>query len=172
MSSAELAKSIGRELPFLRRYARALTGSQSAGDNYAAATLEAILSDRNLMDGLDQAALRRFDLKVKFDFLRANQAWELLSRHCKGLGLPQPKPDEQARISRLASLTPGDFAAVVRQHRFRPIASATAFVSALEAECARLVPLGAVRVRLLPADDINESCIVMQDVEGNEFCLD
>ena len=53
MSSAELAKSIGRELPFLRRYARALTGSQTAGDNYAAATLEAILSDRSMMEGLN-----------------------------------------------------------------------------------------------------------------------
>ncbi|WBU65755.1 response regulator [Paracoccus aerodenitrificans] len=53
MSSAELAKSIGRELPFLRRYARALTGSQTAGDNYAAAALEAILADRSVMDGLD-----------------------------------------------------------------------------------------------------------------------
>jgi catechol 2,3-dioxygenase-like lactoylglutathione lyase family enzyme len=45
-------------------------------------------------------------------------------------------------------------------------------LAALEAECARLLPLGATRVRLLPADDVNESCIVMQDVEGNEFCLD
>ncbi len=45
-------------------------------------------------------------------------------------------------------------------------------LAALEAECERLIALGAVRVRLLPADDINESCIVMQDVEGNEFCLD
>ena len=45
-------------------------------------------------------------------------------------------------------------------------------VAALEAECARLVALGAVRVRLLPADDDNESCLVMQDIEGNEFCLD
>jgi len=44
--------------------------------------------------------------------------------------------------------------------------------SALEAECARLVALGAVRVRLLPADDDNESCLVMQDIEGNKFCLD
>ncbi len=43
---------------------------------------------------------------------------------------------------------------------------------ALEAECARLIPLGARRVRLLPADEDNESCIVMQDIEGNEFCLD
>src|SRR6266702_4206752 len=36
----------------------------------------------------------------------------------------------------------------------------------------RLFSLGAVRVRLLPADGDNESCIVMQDIEGNEFCLD
>jgi hypothetical protein len=32
--------------------------------------------------------------------------------------------------------------------------------------------LGAVRVRLLPADGDDESCLVMQDIEGNEFCLD
>ncbi|MFI7245544.1 VOC family protein [Streptomyces qinglanensis] len=45
-------------------------------------------------------------------------------------------------------------------------------VAALEAECARLVALGAQRVRLLLADEENESCLVMQDIEGNEFCLD
>ncbi|HEX5861775.1 MAG TPA: VOC family protein [Nocardioides sp.] len=45
-------------------------------------------------------------------------------------------------------------------------------LAALEAECARLLPLGAARVRLLTADDENESCLVMQDIEGNEFCLD
>jgi hypothetical protein len=45
-------------------------------------------------------------------------------------------------------------------------------LAALEAECARLVALGAVRVRLLRADGFYESCLVMQDVEGNEFCLD
>ncbi|CAM5274502.1 MULTISPECIES: VOC family protein [Streptomyces] len=42
----------------------------------------------------------------------------------------------------------------------------------LEAECTRLVALGATRVRVLLADEYDESCIVMQDVEGNEFCLD
>ncbi|MFD3333906.1 VOC family protein [Streptomyces sp. NPDC058700] len=42
----------------------------------------------------------------------------------------------------------------------------------LEAEGARLTALGATRVQLLPADDDNESCLAMQDVEGNEFCLD
>ncbi|MCG5435956.1 VOC family protein [Micromonospora foliorum] len=45
-------------------------------------------------------------------------------------------------------------------------------LAALEAECARLVPLGAVRGQLLLADGENESCLNMQDVEGNEFCLD
>ncbi len=45
-------------------------------------------------------------------------------------------------------------------------------VAALEAEEARLVPFGASRVQLLLADEENESCLVMQDVEGNEFCLD
>lgn len=53
MAVADLAHSISRELPYLRRYARALTGSQTAGDNYAAATLEAILADRSLMQGED-----------------------------------------------------------------------------------------------------------------------
>lgn len=45
-------------------------------------------------------------------------------------------------------------------------------LATLEAECARLVELGAVHVRTMLADDDNESCIVMQDIEGNEFCLD
>ena len=42
-------------------------------------------------------------------------------------------------------------------------------LGALEAECARLVPLGATRERLLY--DGTDACMVMQDVEGNEFCL-
>jgi hypothetical protein len=45
-------------------------------------------------------------------------------------------------------------------------------LATLEAECARLAELGAVHVRTLLADEENESCIVMQDIEGNEFDLD
>ena len=45
-------------------------------------------------------------------------------------------------------------------------------LTALESECARLLPLGATRGQLLLADGINESCLNMQDIEGNEFCLD
>ena len=50
MSNSEagvnFSQQIAHHLPFLRRYARALTGSQSSGDAFATATLEAILEDR------------------------------------------------------------------------------------------------------------------------------
>jgi len=49
-SAADLSDKIAAELPYLRRYARALTGSQNSGDNYAIATLEAILSDRSMFE--------------------------------------------------------------------------------------------------------------------------
>jgi transitional endoplasmic reticulum ATPase len=94
------------------------------------------IASTNLMTGLDQAALRRFDLKVKFDYLRPEQIRELLRRYCKQLNLAVPQPDLLARTMRLQLLTPGDFAAVLRQHRFRPIQSPTTLVAALEAECA------------------------------------
>lgn len=45
-----LSAAIGVELPFLRRYARALTGSQSSGDRFAVATLEAILHSPEVME--------------------------------------------------------------------------------------------------------------------------
>jgi transitional endoplasmic reticulum ATPase len=93
------------------------------------------MASTNLMEGLDQAALRRFDLKVKFDFLKPGQVVELFSRYCKTLGIPEPRPEQVASLVQLRRLTPGDFAAVVRQNRFRPIHSVPAFVAALGAEC-------------------------------------
>lgn len=43
-----LASQIAPHLPYLRRYARALTGSQAAGDAAVAATLQAIIADRTV----------------------------------------------------------------------------------------------------------------------------
>ena len=39
-----LGQQLAPHLPFLRRYGRALTGSQSHGDKYVRATLEAIVA--------------------------------------------------------------------------------------------------------------------------------
>jgi len=44
------SKVIAQYLPLLRRYARALTGSQSSGDSYVAATLEALIADPSVID--------------------------------------------------------------------------------------------------------------------------
>ena len=46
-------------------------------------------------------------------------------------------------------------------------------MAALEDECARLVELGATRVsRSEPDPPMSHGFLVMQDPEGNEFCLD
>jgi CheY-like chemotaxis protein len=45
-TTPSLSLRIAALLPYLRRYARALTGDQGSGDRYAAATLEALLRDR------------------------------------------------------------------------------------------------------------------------------
>lgn len=54
MTQTDAAKPLSRIvadlLPFLRRYARALTGSQHSGDRLAAVTLEALLTDRTIFE--------------------------------------------------------------------------------------------------------------------------
>lgn len=90
----------------------------------------------NLIDGLDAAALRRFDLKAKLDFLLPHQAVELLRRQCRALGLDAPGDHDIARTTHLGLLTPGDFAAVVRRQAFQPLDHPSALVDALAAECA------------------------------------
>jgi CheY-like chemotaxis protein len=51
------SRRVGRVLPFLRRHARALTGSQEAGDRYAAATLEVLLETREALDASERPDL-------------------------------------------------------------------------------------------------------------------
>lgn len=45
MGSEDLSNELMMNLPYLRRYARALTGSQRTGDTYATATMEALIED-------------------------------------------------------------------------------------------------------------------------------
>lgn len=89
----------------------------------------------NLLGNLDQATLRRFDLKARFGFLAAEQARSLFTQYCRQMNIDAP-PDAVECAGAMRTLTPGDFAAVARQARFRPFASPADFVSALKAECA------------------------------------
>lgn len=45
-----LSQTLGPMLPLLRRYARALTGAQDSGDAFVSATLQALASDRTILD--------------------------------------------------------------------------------------------------------------------------
>lgn len=45
-----LSNVLAPHIPLLRRYARALTGSQRSGDAYVAATLQALIEDRSAFD--------------------------------------------------------------------------------------------------------------------------
>jgi DNA-directed RNA polymerase specialized sigma24 family protein len=93
--TSDIAATVGANLPYLRRYARALTGNQDTGDRYAAATLEAILADSTALDN------GASDVKVGL-FRAFHLVWA-------SSGAPLGEPD--SRLSRraqehMASLTP------------------------------------------------------------------
>jgi DNA-directed RNA polymerase specialized sigma24 family protein len=44
------SQAVIQHLPFLRRYARALTGNQASGDAYVAATLESLIADPKILE--------------------------------------------------------------------------------------------------------------------------
>lgn len=84
---------------------------------------------------MDQAALRRFDLKIRLGYLKPEQAWQLFLSQCQALELAVDA-DLQAQVQAISLLTPGDFAAVQRRHRFHPVRDAGALLQGLREECA------------------------------------
>ena len=79
-----LSVRIAPHLPFLRRFSRAVTGSQSSGDALVAATLEAIIADVDVFPRLsnDRIALYRIFTKmftsvsVRVPEIEGAPAWE------------------------------------------------------------------------------------------------
>lgn len=94
------------------------------------------IASTNLMEGLDPASLRRFDLKVKMDYLKNEQLRKMLHSWCDHLRLGDPEGEVFARLDGLTNATPGDFANAVRQHRFNPFASPDELVDVILRECA------------------------------------
>lgn len=93
------------------------------------------IATTNLIDNLDKACLRRFDLKLEFGYLLPEQARNLFKKEC---ALLKVKFDENAskKVSNLGLLAPGDFASVRRQAKFRPIKNGDDFCHRLELEVA------------------------------------
>lgn len=92
------------------------------------------IASTKLMTSLDTAALRRFDLKIRFDYPKPEQAWALFVDTRTQLGI-EDKQGLESSIARLGFLTPGDFSNVVRQARLRPVRSSIALLQRLRAEC-------------------------------------
>lgn len=90
----KLASNIAPHLPFLRRFSRALTGSQSSGDAYVAAVLEAMIADPSTFDpepNIRVALYRNYCRvweSVSLNMKQANDGahWEASSqRHLSGI---------------------------------------------------------------------------------------
>jgi CheY-like chemotaxis protein len=86
--------AVSQHLPFLRRYARALTGNQASGDAYVAATLEALIADRDLIDEPRGARVGLYRLFTKI--------WNSVSINDTSMVDETSLPGEQ----KLANITP------------------------------------------------------------------
>ena len=89
----------------------------------------------NLMNVLDPAALRRFDLKLKFDYLTPQQRLDFAKQQAEKLNLGAWAETHSKRLLELNLLTPGDFAAVARRHNFSPFENLEDWLEALCSEC-------------------------------------
>lgn len=87
----------------------------------------------NLIDVLDSASMRRFDMKIRFDYLNPEQCWPLLVEASRGLGIECPDRAKEKLLA-FGRLTPGDFVTVLRQARLRPVCDLDDLLSRLAAE--------------------------------------
>ncbi len=91
-----LSMRIAPHLPYLRRFSRATTGSQTSGDAYVAATLEALIADVSIFP---EASNDRISLYKLFSKLFSSSA----------VRIPTPQPHfvwEQRAARNLANLSP------------------------------------------------------------------
>jgi DNA-directed RNA polymerase specialized sigma24 family protein len=87
-------QAVVQHLPFLRRYARALTGSQASGDAYVTATLESLMASPDVLEGAagPRVALYRLFTKI----------WNSVSVN----GLAEPLAKSLPPEHHLAQITP------------------------------------------------------------------
>lgn len=91
------------------------------------------IATTNLMNSLDRASIRRFDMKVEFGYMDGTQAAKLLQKECESLGLSVDKTAKNS-VAKIKFLTPGDFATVARSAKFSPILNASEFIDRLNKE--------------------------------------
>jgi SpoVK/Ycf46/Vps4 family AAA+-type ATPase len=68
------------------------------------------IATTNFNKKLDHAVSRRFDFKIKLDYLNPEQSIKMFKQL-----VPQISKKSKGRVSKLLNLTPGDFAVVARK---------------------------------------------------------
>ena len=94
------------------------------------------IASTNLMDTLDAACLRRFDFKIRFNYLNPPQARELFASVLGDQSGGSVNRDIAKRLNQLDKLAPGDYTVVVRKARvFGAALDAERLIRGLEDEC-------------------------------------
>ena len=114
-----LSTRIAPHLPYLRRYSRALTGTQQSGDGYVAATLEAIIADVAIFPesdddrvGLYQLFTRLFSsLAVEVPAPTSPLSWEQTAT--TNLAKLSPLPRQAFLLSALENFRPDEIAVIL-----------------------------------------------------------
>ncbi len=89
----------------------------------------------NLMASMDEACLRRFAFKIKFDYLHETQRWWLFKRYVSDMTEHQSLQVQKA-LKHMYCLTPGDYANVMRQYQMMDgKVEAEGFLFKLQLEC-------------------------------------
>lgn len=114
-----LSMRIAPHLPYLRRFSRAVTGSQTSGDAYVAAVLEALIDDITLFPegSSDRAAIFRlfctlFDkIHVETPEITSPFGWE--KRAAANLSSISPLPRKAFLLVAVEGFTPSDTAYIL-----------------------------------------------------------
>lgn len=92
------------------------------------------IASTNLIDTLDAASIRRFDAKIKFDYLNQNQLADMVVDFCQRFSIAIEANALSSQIKHLHAITPGDFALIGRQSHFNPVSSLVDLITRLDEE--------------------------------------
>ncbi|MBA4801291.1 MULTISPECIES: response regulator [Euryhalocaulis] len=153
-----MAESLGPHLPYLRRYARALTGSQKSGDAYVRASLEALVEgDQSLEQDLPpRVALYRLFHAI---WISANDDSQ-----------PTPSELEESPEDRLMSLAPRSRQALLLTSMEGFTTRETArILDVEEAEVDRMIAKAQAEIEAELATNvliIEDEPVIAMDIEG------
>ena len=136
-----LGQQVAANLPFLRRYARALTGSQTTGDAFVRATLEAALADDALKQSLEGGRIplyRAFNKLWSSAYLDVEQGTDAVGDHEVGaqnrLGAITPMNRQALLLTTLEDFSAGEAAQIMEMETAEVEALVSEAISEIDAE--------------------------------------